>query len=562
MASGAAANGRGGAASHGGGVRVARQGRHGPHHEAARPPLAGEAGVGDEHPRLAHLPRGLRDHDAGRARAQPHPQLGRERAAGGDPARGGGEGVQDAVADPDAVHPAGAQQPRRGGRRADGLGQDRRLRAAHARLHLQAGQNHPRERRRGPPGAGAGPLARAGQPDLRRVGDLLQAHGHAVLRAHRRRRRQEHRGAGLRHPPGRRGHHRHPGPPHRHPRAPPLRPQPVQLHRAGRGRPHDRHGLRAPGAADPGCDARGGHEARRGGRRGRQHRLQVPPDLHVLGHHAAGRGAHHAQVPAAARLRDGGRGGANGQHRDAKLQLLLRVAEEGQAPRHAQAREAAHHGVRQRAQGGGHALPRPRQAGLQGDGAARRAHPGGPRAGARRLQGRRGRHPRLHRRRRARHRHQRGGARDQLRLPQEHRGLHAPHRPHRARGQDRGRDYDAHARGHPHLLRSAREAAGPGPARPARDPRPPRLQGEAGRRPRQGRAPHHTVPPRLGAALPRPATPPRPSPLARRAAWARQPSPGRARPRHGPSDQLEEMNRRQEKQLSLKHYAKLHRQAN
>ena len=32
---------------------------------------------------------------------------------------------------------------------------------------------------------------------------------------------------------------------------------------------------------------------------------------------------------------------------------------------------------------------------------------------------------------RARHRHQRGGARHQLRLPQEHRGLHPPHRPHR-----------------------------------------------------------------------------------------------------------------------------------
>ena len=57
--------------------------------------------------------------------------------------------LQDAVSDPDAVHPAGPDEPRRGRHRADWIRKDVRICVAVARLHCQARAHYRGDSRRG-----------------------------------------------------------------------------------------------------------------------------------------------------------------------------------------------------------------------------------------------------------------------------------------------------------------------------------------------------------------------------------------------------------------------------
>mmetsp|Transcript_83640 Transcript_83640/g.236052 ORF Transcript_83640/g.236052 Transcript_83640/m.236052 type:complete len:200 (-) Transcript_83640:805-1404(-) len=159
-------------------------------------------------------------------------------------------GLQPSYADP---APRGTSRPRWPGGphvlRADGLGQDLRVPAAGVRDHHQpaaaaaassqrvAGAAT-RARARADPRAGLPDSARGGKADLRvrpSVGGGLRRRGGAqpAVRAGQRRR---HSGGDAR-------------PPHRLSRAPARLALADQGSGAGRGRPHARHGLRAPASS-------------------------------------------------------------------------------------------------------------------------------------------------------------------------------------------------------------------------------------------------------------------------------------------------------------------------
>ena len=78
-----------------------------------------------------------------------HTQRAGEQPPGRDPRGHQGQGLQDALSDPDAVHPPGPDEPRRRRHRADRLGQDRGVCAAPAGVHIQARPHHGAQCRRG-----------------------------------------------------------------------------------------------------------------------------------------------------------------------------------------------------------------------------------------------------------------------------------------------------------------------------------------------------------------------------------------------------------------------------
>mmetsp|Transcript_16650 Transcript_16650/g.45180 ORF Transcript_16650/g.45180 Transcript_16650/m.45180 type:complete len:269 (-) Transcript_16650:739-1545(-) len=234
--------------------------------------------------------------------------------------------------------------------RQDRLGQDVRVRAPYARLHFEAAPHHARERGRRPAGAHHGADARACAAD--RGGGTqvcVGAQDPGVLG----RGRAEHRGAVVHPVAGRGGDGGDAGPPQRRPRPPLHGAQPVQLRRARRGRPDDRHGLRAAGQGGARRYALIQPEAARGGRPDQRLRRQdLSADLHVLGDHAARRRAHRQKVPAAAGIRLHRRPVVDqGQHQAGHLRAQGEQ-EEGQVdgPPH-QRPAAANHRLLQRQEG-------------------------------------------------------------------------------------------------------------------------------------------------------------------------------------------------------------------
>ena len=198
----------------------------------------------DERARLANLPRGFQHHDQGRAASSAHALVGGEHDAGAGEARHTKGGIRQALADPDGVHSDRPVEARRHRHRGDGFRKNVRLCRAHARVHSGAAAHDGRGGGVGALRPGHGPDPRARAADRGGDGQVCAVY---ELQGGVCRGRAEHRGAGVQASARVRDCHRDSRAHHRRLRAAVHRASAVQLHRAGRGGPDDRHGLRAAG---------------------------------------------------------------------------------------------------------------------------------------------------------------------------------------------------------------------------------------------------------------------------------------------------------------------------